>query len=147
VVINGTLNGEKYLELLQTDMSDQLETVDVGTELWFMQDGCPAHNYHPATTYLRNCFPGKVIGTHEQPLSWPARSPDLNPLDFFLWGHISSSIYKTAPFPDVATLQNAIEECCGKITSQQLQNVQTEFYHRLGYCVLAEGGIFEHLIK
>ncbi|KAJ8893412.1 hypothetical protein PR048_006003 [Dryococelus australis] len=29
------------------------------------------------------------------PISWPARSPDLTPLDYFLWGHIKDVIYET----------------------------------------------------
>jgi len=59
-----------------------IETADVGTELWYQQDGCPAHNFGPAKAYLREACPNKVINSHELPLSWPARSPDLNPLDF-----------------------------------------------------------------
>ena len=26
---------------------------------------------------------------------WPARSPDLTPLDYFLWGHMKSLVYET----------------------------------------------------
>ena len=29
------------------------------------------------------------------PTSWPARSPDLTPLDFFLWGAIKERVYCT----------------------------------------------------
>ena len=28
-------------------------------------------------------------------VSWPPRSPDLTPLDFFLWGHMKSVIFET----------------------------------------------------
>ena len=27
------------------------------------------------------------------PVPWPARSPDLNPLDFWLWGHLKAMVY------------------------------------------------------
>ena len=30
------------------------------------------------------------------PIAWPARSPDLNPLDFHLWGHLKSIAYATS---------------------------------------------------
>jgi hypothetical protein len=26
-------------------------------------------------------------------MAWPPRSPDITPLDFFLWGHIKALIY------------------------------------------------------
>jgi len=29
------------------------------------------------------------------PTSWAPRSPDLSPLDFFLWRHLKTNIYKT----------------------------------------------------
>uniref|UniRef100_A0A2H1V4P8 SFRICE_034143 n=1 Tax=Spodoptera frugiperda TaxID=7108 RepID=A0A2H1V4P8_SPOFR len=27
------------------------------------------------------------------PIPWPARSPDLTPMDFYLWGHMKSLVY------------------------------------------------------
>jgi hypothetical protein len=29
------------------------------------------------------------------PVLWPARSLDLNPCDFFLWGHLRQIVYET----------------------------------------------------
>ena len=28
-------------------------------------------------------------------IEWSARSPDLNPLDYFLWGYLKGKIYNT----------------------------------------------------
>ncbi|KAJ8868715.1 hypothetical protein PR048_030254 [Dryococelus australis] len=43
--------------------------------------------YLPASssTYSRGC-----------PIAWPARSPDLTPLEYFLWGHMKGLIYQTS---------------------------------------------------
>ena len=30
-------------------------------------------------------------------IDWPARSPDLNPCDFFLWGYLKSKVYCPKP--------------------------------------------------
>jgi hypothetical protein len=30
-----------------------------------------------------------------EPITWPPRSPDLAPLDFFLWGYMQSLVYDT----------------------------------------------------
>jgi hypothetical protein len=38
-------------------------------------------------------YPDRWIG-RGGPRSWPARSPDLNPLDFFLWGHVKNVVYR-----------------------------------------------------
>jgi hypothetical protein len=29
------------------------------------------------------------------PLAWPPRSPDITPLDFFLWGYVKDKVYVT----------------------------------------------------
>ena len=31
------------------------------------------------------------------PFEWPARSPDLSPMDFFLWGVLEDMVYKEKP--------------------------------------------------
>ena len=32
-------------------------------------------------------------GPNDRNITWPPRSPDLTPLDFYLWGHIKSLVY------------------------------------------------------
>ena len=41
--------------------------------------------------------------------AWPARSPDLNPLDFHLWGHLKSIVYATS-IENAEMLRNRIEQ-------------------------------------
>jgi hypothetical protein len=38
-------------------------------------------------------FPGWRI-RRGGPISWPPRSPDLTPLDFFLWGYAKDQVYR-----------------------------------------------------
>ncbi|KAJ4433851.1 hypothetical protein ANN_16163 [Periplaneta americana] len=51
-------------------------------------------------------FPDRWIG-RGGPIAWPPRSPDLNPLDFYLWGHLKSLVY-SSPVPDLESLRNRI---------------------------------------
>jgi hypothetical protein len=37
--------------------------------------------------------PGCWVG-HDGPIPWPPRSPDITPLDFFLWGYVKDMVYK-----------------------------------------------------
>ena len=64
--------------------------------LWWAQDGAPPHRYRPVHGRLQTLFPNRVIGLGHDP-EWPARSPDLNPLDFFLWGYLKARVYRTPP--------------------------------------------------
>lgn len=144
IVIDGTLTGQRYLTLLENEIGDRVVAAAGEDELWYMHDGCPAHDYGPARDFLRNAFPRKVIGTYEEPLAWPSRSPDLNPLEFFVWRHVSSTVNRYGPYSTINNLRAKINESCASITCAQLEAAQAEFIRRLGYCVLAEGGHFEH---
>ncbi|KAJ4441239.1 hypothetical protein ANN_11090 [Periplaneta americana] len=44
------------------------------------------------------------------PIPWPPRSPDLNPLDFYLWDHLKSLVY-SSPVPNLESLRNRIVAC------------------------------------
>lgn len=154
--LDGTLNGERYLELLQETIDPFLTNI-VETEvqlsgelvydeekITYQHDGCPAHFSRNVTTYLNENYPNRWIG-RGGPIAWPPRSPDLTPLDFFLWGHLKSVIYKTQP-TDLADLRQRIVHQCSLITPETLQKAREEFENRLYYCLQQNGGHFEHLI-
>lgn len=50
--------------------------------MWFQHDGCPAHFSLVARQKLIEKFSNRWIGRGGS-VVWPARSPDLTPLDFF----------------------------------------------------------------
>lgn len=88
--IDGSLNGDKYLDLLQHQIIPALAALYPhhqnpqlpANSLWFQQDGAPPHYARHVREYLNNIFPNRWIGRRGF-LEWPARSPDLTPLDFF----------------------------------------------------------------
>jgi len=43
--------------------------------------------------WLDRQFPDHWIA-RRGPVEWPPRSPDLNPLDFYLWGHLKAVVYQ-----------------------------------------------------
>lgn len=146
--IEGNLNGPKYLTLLQQQIVPEIRrlTGERFGDIWFQQDGCPAHNNGLVQQYLNNTFPNRLI-TGRGTILWPARSPDLSPNDFFLWGYCKSAIYGHENMPNtLEDLRAKISEVFQSITPNMLSNVRRGFYNRLGYCLAQEGGLFEHLI-
>ena len=73
-----------------------------------MHVGAPSHFSRVAGQFLNQHFANKWIG-RGGPIAWPARSPDLNPLDFHLWGHLKSIVYATS-IEHAETLRNRIEQ-------------------------------------
>lgn len=59
----------------------------------FQQDGAPPHFCRAVRQYLDEQYPDRWIG-RAGPIQWPPRSPDLTPLDYFLWGYIKEIVYQ-----------------------------------------------------
>lgn len=145
--IDGNLNAEKYLELLQIQVLPAIRNLPgVNLEtIWFQQDGCPAHNAVRVKEFLRNSFPDRLMsGTGD--IRWPPRSPDLSPNDFFLWGFLKSKVYAHNRANNLDELREKLLEATRAISVEMLGNVRRNFYDRLGYCLASQGGIFENRI-
>jgi hypothetical protein len=78
-----------------------------------MHGGVPAHFSIQLCSHLNDAYPGRWIG-RGSPVAWPARSPDLNPLDFFVWGHLKTLVYKTTVETE-ADLLPRIQAACDNI--------------------------------
>jgi len=52
-------------------------------------------------------------------IAWPARSQDLTPLDFFLWGHLKTVVYAD-PTINLWHLKQNITEACTRLTKDQI---------------------------
>lgn len=156
-IINGNLNGTAYNNMLITQIIPAINNLIETTatpdgnpifnrdNVYFQQDGAPPHYARDARDTLNIEFPNHWIGRRGS-IEWPARSPDLNPLDFFLWGHLKSTVYTSQP-RSLEELRLRIETECRKINNQTFQNVRNMFQQRLYYCMEVQGKQFEHLIK
>ncbi|GBM30110.1 hypothetical protein AVEN_156274-1 [Araneus ventricosus] len=73
----------------------------------------------------------------------PPRSPDLAPMDFFLWGYLKQQVYATPP-PALQDLQRRITDACANVTPTMLHRVQRKVQARVQMCIVAFGEKFEH---
>ena len=69
---------------LMEHFGDQFDN-DHFRRLWWAQDGAPPYTLVMVRNLLVEMFQDRVIALHHDS-EWPARSPDLTPCDFFLWG-------------------------------------------------------------
>ena len=81
---DGTVKAQNYLEMLQQQFLPAAENLVNLSEFHFQQDGATPHYGLIVGQWLNNKFPDRWLG-RRGPIEWPARSPDLTPLDFFLW--------------------------------------------------------------
>jgi hypothetical protein len=90
------LNGEGYLNFLQNELSDLLDDVplQVRRGMWYLHDGAPTHSARGVKNWLDANLENRWIGRNG-PVLWPARSPDLNPCDFFYGVILNQIVYET----------------------------------------------------
>ncbi|CAK1553272.1 unnamed protein product [Leptosia nina] len=58
-----------------------------GAKRRMSMDGTTAHTARVSMDLLRENLPQKLISRFGD-IPWPPRSPDLTPMDFFLWGYL-----------------------------------------------------------
>lgn len=147
-VLPSRLNGETYRTFLAQVLPELLNDVPlhVRQRMWFQHDGAPAHFSGIARQHLDATFPGRWIG-RGGPIPWPPRSPDLSPIDFFLWGYMKSLVYET-PVESDMDLMARIVAASGVVadTPGILANVRRSMRRRCAACITSAGRNFEHLL-
>ncbi|KAJ8876699.1 hypothetical protein PR048_021146 [Dryococelus australis] len=77
------------------DSCDNLVVSDVAT-LSLSGPSAPPHFHREILKFVNSGLPNRCIGCSGngdyQLLSWPTRSPDLTPCDFFVWGYVKEAV-------------------------------------------------------
>lgn len=134
------LNSQRYLNFLMTEITDLIDdmVLEERSVLWFQQDGASIHSTLAVRSYLNQLFGDKWIGRYSA-YPWPARSPDLTPLDFSLWGYLKEKVYRKRPFRNIEHLENTIRDVCLEIPATYFVNITREFSRRIIKCIAREG--------
>jgi hypothetical protein len=82
-------------------------------------------------------FFGRLISLRGD-VGWPARSPDLSPCDFFLWGYLKEKVFKHHP-RSLEDLKERIQQEIDAILPDLTQRVMKNFRERLQQCVANDG--------
>ena len=132
-----TVNGTRYRNMITTFLWAELEDIDT-EDMWFQQDEATCHTARETLQLLHVKFPDRVISRFGD-VNWPARSCDLTPLDYFLWGYVKGKVYRDNP-RTVEALKAEIIRVVGEIEQSQCRNVTENFDKRIRYCKDARGG-------
>ncbi|QQP51831.1 Transposable element Tc3 transposase, partial [Caligus rogercresseyi] len=87
--------------------------------MWFHQDGATCHTARETMNMLKDEF-GEQLISRNGPVSWPPRSCDLTPLDYFLWGYVKSLVYVDKP-NTIEALQDNITRVIRRIQPEMLE--------------------------
>ncbi|GFS54536.1 transposable element Tcb1 transposase [Trichonephila clavipes] len=133
VVANGTTKGQRYIDKVLLPHV-RLFRGAVGDKFVFMDDNATCHQ----TLAVQDCLDSEGI----QPLVWPARSPDLNPIEN-VWDALGRQVAgRNYPPTNKNTLIRALTEEWDKLPQQLLDNVLLSMVRRVECCITLHG---EHI--
>lgn len=134
------INGAYYRDvLLSEELLPAIRQI-AGEFFTFQQDSAPSHRAHQTIDLLSHETPDFI-----SPDLWPPNSPDLNPLDYRIWGLMQERVYRE-PVRDIEQLKQRLVETWSGIKQSVMDHAIDEWRGRLGACIKAKGGHFEHLL-
>lgn len=134
-----TVTAERYRGFLEEAIGQMHD--DELTTGYFQQDGATAHTANATIEHLETYYGDRVISRG----LWPPRSPDLTPLDYYLFGRIKNNIFKNR-IHTIEELEARIIEEIQNITAAELEKVFENMKRRVNLCLEQGGGHFQHLL-
>ena len=108
----------------------------------FQQDSAPSHRCRLAQQFLQANTPDFI---HSD--AWPPNSPDLNPLDYYVWNALKELVYagRRKPFLNTDELKQVIEEKWSLLNDRHIQKSIGQWKQRLRVVTREGGGPIKHL--
>ena len=137
------MDGEKYYWMVRNRAD--LKRLNGGNldQLWWQQDGASVHCLAKTMKYLDNQFGEKMLAMNTlQGFDWSARSPDLNPLDFCVWGVLKEKVFKPRP-RTMEELKRRIKLEVDRLDPAMLRRACLDVRVRCERLIIAGGGFIE----
>jgi hypothetical protein len=109
-----------------------------GDNFIFQQDGAPAHRSRHTVAFLSANVPEFI-----EPANWPPNSPDLNPVDYSIWGYLQQLVYRQK-IQDLDHLKHVIMSSWADINQQFIDGAIDQWSRRIAAVVCAKGGHIEY---
>ena len=132
VVVDGTLNQDGYVDILNKQLEPYLKQLDEQHPgMLFQDDNAPCHTAARPTQYL------ETQGIKH--MAWPSQSPDLNPIEH-LWDELDRRVRKRKRLPTShAELAAALKEEWGKVPFDAIQKKIFSMSRRIAAVIDAKG--------
>ena len=79
----------------------------------------------------------------DEPENWPPNSPDLNPVDYVIWGVLQQIVCRQR-IRDIEHLEKVLTACWDEISQDTINRAFRQFCKRLSLVIAANGGHIEH---
>jgi len=111
----------------------------------YQHDGAPPHFSRAVRQHLDEtftCWIGRG-GT----IPWPPRSPDLTPMDFFVWGYLKERVYHQEVDSEAELRQRILQAAIEMRRVVTAGVTGRQVHERARACLRQNGGHIEQLLK
>ena len=140
------LNTDSSYTLLRYHCIPELKQINGGSldNMHWQQDGASCHRAGRNIHYLEGQFGDRLFAKGSRiGKNWPARSPDLNVMDFCIWGWLKPRI-SVPPMPTtIPELIDKLNVEIAQIPPQLIRNACASVYDRCQRILDADGGFIE----
>jgi len=105
----------------------------------FQQDDVLSHRAKSTVEFLQRTVPNFI-----EPSVWPPNSPDLNPVNYAVWGALQQSVY-CIPISNLDDLKDRVHTCWESLDQQIINKSIDQWRDRLKAVVRVNGGHIEQL--
>ena len=131
------VNTKVYLDVLKSVVIPWCNQVAGGRPWVWQQDSAPAHKSKETQAWLRKeCYDFVPFFTA------PPSSPDLNPLDYFVWSYVENITNMTS-HNTKASLITTIRQVFSELLPALVKKACSQFRIRIEAVIEAEGGYIE----
>ena len=74
----------------------------------FQHDGAPSHQAKLTVEFLQQNVPNFIVII--EPSDWPPNSPDINPVDYTVWGAVQQDVCRV-PIVGLEYLKDRVRTC------------------------------------
>lgn len=129
-IYEGRLNQYRYKDILIDNLPPSIDLFSLADDYIYQQDNASCHTAASITDYFEenniNC------------MTWPARSPDLNPIEH-LWVWIDQKLHERQ-IKNIDQLKQAITETWLNIPIELCRKLVESMPKRINACIKAKGG-------
>jgi inhibitor of nuclear factor kappa-B kinase subunit alpha len=136
-----SVNKDNYLKMIRSKVLPVLQRKANFKDVWWMQDGAPSHTAKIVMDFLQEKFEDRII-SRKSPTPWPAKSPDMNPLDYWFWGHAQAKVYRQKP-QSIQEVQQIVKMVARTCPKEVITKAAMNIIKRASKCLENEGSHFE----
>ena len=131
------VNTDLYVNDILTPALASMKEKFKNKSFTFQQDGAPSHTSKKTQKWCEEHFPS--FWTKDL---WPPSSPDLNPMDFCVWGILEKEAC-SSPHNNLEDFRASLKRAWEKIPQDALRAACQNFRQRLQRVIDTDGGHFE----